>query len=298
MTRSEGNAVPVLVYGAVRVHQPLQDSQPLLDRGCLVPLGDEFRVGCHPPKAEIAQSADHWIPPRTSGRARQPDEVVASIREPTSPWSSRCIGCSVARSSKISLETFCWPSVRVKGSRASKASSSPSGRGAAGHGGQLACRRAGGGPGRPGGRTPRPTSGGRGRPRRPPWCAAGGSSAGPRGAGRGRGPRAARPAAGRRPRWPLGSDRVDRLGDLPGLQLRGGRIDRDQGSGPGSLSTAASSAVRRRSSSYVGVGELQLAVEDGHLAGEHRAACRAAGPCAACGRPGRRRPVGAGRCRP
>lgn len=45
------------------------------------------------------------------------------------PWSSRCIGWLVARSSKISFETFSWPSVRVKGSRSSKAESRPSGAG-------------------------------------------------------------------------------------------------------------------------------------------------------------------------
>ncbi|CAM5661190.1 hypothetical protein SGRIM128S_09003 [Streptomyces griseomycini] len=62
---------------------------------------------------------------------------------PTSPCSSRCIGCSVARSAKISPETFCWPSVSVKGRRSSKAARRPSGFGLRATAGSWAsaCRR-------------------------------------------------------------------------------------------------------------------------------------------------------------
>ncbi len=50
------------------------------------------------------------------------------------------MGWSVARSSKISRETVRWPSVRVKGSRASNASRRHAGGGLAGDGGQLGVR--------------------------------------------------------------------------------------------------------------------------------------------------------------
>ncbi len=47
------------------------------------------------------------------------------------------MGCSVARPAKISSETLRWPSVRVKGSRSSKAARIPSGRGRRGTAGEL-----------------------------------------------------------------------------------------------------------------------------------------------------------------
>ncbi|GAA4952236.1 hypothetical protein GCM10023238_18260 [Streptomyces heliomycini] len=47
------------------------------------------------------------------------------------------MGCSVARSAKISAETFRWPSVRVKGRRSSKAAEETVGLRATGHGGEL-----------------------------------------------------------------------------------------------------------------------------------------------------------------
>ncbi|CAM5506265.1 hypothetical protein STANM309S_02614 [Streptomyces tanashiensis] len=88
-------------------------------------------------------------PTRMSPIRRNPTEVNTresrgcALPEPTSPWRRRCMGCSVARSSKISLETFVWPSVRVKGSLASKASRMPSGAGLRATAGSWvsACRR-------------------------------------------------------------------------------------------------------------------------------------------------------------
>lgn len=71
----------------------------------------------------------------TASMARRATRVLP---EPTSPCSSRCIGWSVARSSKISFETFCWPSVRVKGRRASKEVSRPSAAGMRGTAGSWA----------------------------------------------------------------------------------------------------------------------------------------------------------------
>ncbi len=67
-----------------------------------------------------------------------------------------------------------------------------------------------------------------------------------------------------------GQDRLERLADLPGLHLRGGGVDRDEGPGPGLdrlLGVAAQQFVG-------GVGQLQTAVEDGDLAGEHRPGAR------------------------
>lgn len=65
-------------------------------------------------------------------------------------------------------------------------------------------------------------------------------------------------------------DRLHGLGDLPGLQLGGGRVERNEGTCPGAdglgrlVIVAAQQLVRR-------MGQLQAVVEDGDLAGEHRA---------------------------
>lgn len=67
-----------------------------------------------------------------------------------------------------------------------------------------------------------------------------------------------------------GQHRLYGLGDLPGLQLGGGRVDRDERARPGVdglggvVAVAAQQLVRR-------MGELEAAVEDGDLAREHRA---------------------------
>ncbi len=53
--------------------------------------------------------------PPASTTASMARRATIVFPDPTSPWSSRCIGWSVARSSKISRETFRWPSVRVRG---------------------------------------------------------------------------------------------------------------------------------------------------------------------------------------
>ncbi len=47
------------------------------------------------------------------------------LPEPTSPCSSRCIGCACSRSSSMARLTATWPSVRANGSRASNASRTP-----------------------------------------------------------------------------------------------------------------------------------------------------------------------------
>lgn len=67
-----------------------------------------------------------------------------------------------------------------------------------------------------------------------------------------------------------GQHRLDRLADLPGLQFGGRGVDRDQGAGPGldGLVTVAPQQL------VGGVGELEAAVEDGDLAGEHGAGAR------------------------
>ncbi len=78
-------------------------------------------------RTSVGASIAAWPPASTTVSMARRATIV--LPEPTSPWRSRCIGCSVARSSKISLLTFSWPSVRVKGSLASKASSRPSATG-------------------------------------------------------------------------------------------------------------------------------------------------------------------------
>ncbi len=175
------------------------------------------------------------------------------------------MGWSVARSSKISFETFRWPSVRVKGSLASKASRMPSGT-ASGDGGQLGVGvpAAGEGDLEDEGLVPlEPVPGGGDV----------GLGAGPvdHPQGVGQFGEAAALAQGVRERvdgvGDARQDRVDGLGDLPGLQLGGGRVDRDEGPGPdvhGLLAVAAQEFVRR-------VGELEAPVEERDLAREHRA---------------------------
>ena len=159
------------------------------------------------------------------------------LPEPTSPWSRRCIGCSVARSSKISLVTFCWPSVRVKGSLASKASSRPSGAGPAGHGGQLGVGvpAAGEGDLEDEGLVPLQAVAGVRDVRL-------GVRAVDLQQGLGERDEAAALAQRRRQRVDglpgAGQHRVDRLGDLPGLQLLAGRVDRDAAA-PAKASTAS-----------------------------------------------------------
>ncbi len=69
-----------------------------------------------------------------------------------------------------------------------------------------------------------------------------------------------------------GQHRVDRLGDLPGRHLLASRIDRQQLAGEGV--DRVGSALVTVEEFVFGVGELELAVEDRHLAGEHRAAPR------------------------
>ncbi len=67
-----------------------------------------------------------------------------------------------------------------------------------------------------------------------------------------------------------GQDRLDGLADLPGLQLGGGRVEGDQGPGPG-LDRLLAVATQQL---IGGVGQLETAVEDGDLACEHRARAR------------------------
>ena len=178
----------------------------------------------------VGASMAAWPPASTTASMARRATIV--LPEPTSPWSSRCIGCSVARSSKISLETFCWPSVRVKGSRASKAVEEAVGGGAAGDGGELGVGVAAAGQGdlEDEGLVPLEAGAGVVDVRL-------GVRAVDLEEGLGEGDQAAALAQGVRERVDglLGArqDRLDRLGDLPGLQLGGGRVDRDQGAGPG-----------------------------------------------------------------
>lgn len=193
------------------------------------------------------------------------------LPEPTSPWRSRCIGCSVARSSKISRETFCWPSVRVKGSSASKASSSPPGvglRATAGSWVSAYLRRASAT-----WRTKASSHFSRSRASamsalvcgRWTFSSASGSGANPR-------PRAA--PHGQRVDGLLraGQHRVDGLGDPPRVELLAGRVDRQQPPGEGVHRLRGLVGVRGVEQLVRGVGELHLPVEDGDLAREHRPA--------------------------
>ncbi len=95
--------------------------------------------------ASTSVGASRTACPPASTTASMARSATSVLPEPTSPWRRRCIGWSVARSAAISADTFCWPSVRVNGSRASKASSSPPARalrGLAGSAESAARRRA------------------------------------------------------------------------------------------------------------------------------------------------------------
>ncbi len=76
--------------------------------------------------------------PPASTTASMARRATIVLPLPTSPWRRRCMGWSVARSSKISLETVRWPSVRVNGRRASNASRRPPGTGLRGTAGSCA----------------------------------------------------------------------------------------------------------------------------------------------------------------
>ena len=74
----------------------------------------------------VGASSAAWPPESTTRSIARSATTV--LPEPTSPWSSRCIGCPAARSARISSPTARWPAVSVNGSRASKGSSSPPSR--------------------------------------------------------------------------------------------------------------------------------------------------------------------------
>ena len=178
---------------------------------------------------------------------------------PTSPCTSRFIGCRPARSAAISSPTACCPAVSANGSRASNAASRRAGRGAgtprrAGRPWPGAAARA-----RAARPSPRPTPAGGGRRR----CRSGSRA---RGCGAARGSSSARLS---RSRTEDGSgsaivvDHVEHLahrpGDHLGTELAGGRVDGDEGA---DLVVFVEGLELR-------VGELQLPVEHADLAGEH-----------------------------
>ena len=197
------------------------------------------------------------------------------LPEPTSPWSSRCIGWPAARSSSSASLTSCWPSVSVNGSRASKAVEQAAGR--APVRGRRPARAAGAALGQHHLEherlvEPQPLLG---RDLRPP-------SAGP--------VHAAQRLPGREEvvlaadllGEQLGhlADQVererDRVGDLPALHGRGGRVDRDQLRDASQVWRRPHRPPPRRTEHLVlRVGELELAAERADLAGEEPDATRA-----------------------
>ena len=71
----------------------------------------------------VGASITAWPPASTTASIAR--SATSVLPEPTSPCSSRCIGEEPASSSKMVSPMLTWPLVSSKGSRASKASSSP-----------------------------------------------------------------------------------------------------------------------------------------------------------------------------
>ncbi len=124
-------AVPIEpVSSATLVPMSAPPSMPPSARS---PIISTIERWCCWASTSVGASSTAWPPASTTVIIAR--SATSVLPEPTSPWSRRCIGCEVARSAKISALTLCWPSVRVNGSRASKASSRPpvrAGRGTAG----------------------------------------------------------------------------------------------------------------------------------------------------------------------
>ena len=81
---------------------------------------------CCAASTSVGASRAAWPPESTAASMARSATMV--LPEPTSPWSSRCIGTSRPISSAIVVPISTCPAVRVNGSRASNASSSPPAR--------------------------------------------------------------------------------------------------------------------------------------------------------------------------
>ena len=111
------------VSSVTRVPISLPPSRPRSARSPSIEVID--RKCCEARTSVGASSAA--CPPEsiTDNIARSATTVLP---DPTSPWSKRFMGCSLARSLAISAATSCWPAVSLNGIRASKASSRPPAR--------------------------------------------------------------------------------------------------------------------------------------------------------------------------
>ena len=226
----------------------------------------------------LAAGVDHLEHARSATRV---------LPEPTSPWSSRCIGCGRRGRRGSAAPTACWPCgqrERQPRRRTRPAARRPPARGLAApaaRGGAPAL-----GQHQPGAQRPRRTAAAA-APRPPrPRVAAGGSAERLASASR---PRSARTAAGSgsgtspaiagRARW--------RRWIVPGLDAVGRRVDREERPVAGGRASA-SPPRRPRRRALVRVGQLPPVAEGADLAGEQPGGRRAAGracqsaTCLAC----------------
>ncbi len=81
---------------------------------------------CCEARTSVGASSAAWPPESTAASIARSATIV--LPEPTSPWSSRCIGTSRAISAATVSPTSTCPAVSSKGSRASNASRTPPGR--------------------------------------------------------------------------------------------------------------------------------------------------------------------------
>ena len=125
------------VSRVTRVPSGSPSSSPALPSG---PSSPAMPRACCAASTSVGASSAAWPPASTTWAMARSATTV--LPDPTSPCSSRCIGCSRPISAASASPTSRWPSVSSKGSSASTASASPpSRRGRAMPGSSAAARR-------------------------------------------------------------------------------------------------------------------------------------------------------------